>query len=128
MSTITARLAHNWLVKHSTTTRREGHELQPEHDAAVDDTADPLDDVIADEDARHLWRAVSALSSGQRTAVMLHYRQDLSVKDVAGALGVTAGTVKTLLFRARQALRRALSDVSWRTANRSAPPTDEDER
>jgi RNA polymerase sigma-70 factor (ECF subfamily) len=107
IATVTARLAQNWLVKRARVTTREGDGIDAERQAA-DDAADPLDELIADEEDRRLWRAVSALPSGQRTVVMLHYRQGLRVQDIAGALGVTAGTVKTLLFRARQRLRRAL--------------------
>lgn len=111
IATITARLAQNWLVKRSRVTRHEGHEIDPDRHAA-DDDADPLDDLIADEEDRRLWRAVRALPSGQRTAVMLHYRQGLLVRDIASTLGVTSGTVKTLLFRARQRLRHALGGPS----------------
>ncbi len=36
---------------------------------------------------------------------MLYYRDEMAVRDVALALGVTTGTIKTLLFRARRHLR-----------------------
>jgi DNA-directed RNA polymerase specialized sigma24 family protein len=41
--------------------------------------------------------------------VYLYYRQEMSVSDAAHALGVTTGTIKTLLFRARRRLRSALA-------------------
>lgn len=114
ISTITARLAQNWLVRRSTVVAREGTPVNDDLDASTTD-AGPLDALIADEDDRQLWRAVSALPSGQRSAVVLHYRHDLKVTDVASVLGVTPGTIKTLLFRARQRLRRALADTGPRT-------------
>ncbi len=43
---------------------------------------------------------------------MLFYRDDLAVGDVARALGVTPGTIKTLLFRARRHLRERLGAAS----------------
>jgi RNA polymerase sigma-70 factor (ECF subfamily) len=61
-----------------------------------------------DESSRRLWDAVSALPSGERTAVVLYYRDELAIADVARALGVTTGTIKTLLFRARRRLRERL--------------------
>lgn len=116
ISTITARLAQNWLVRRSTVVAREGAAVHDDLDASAD-AIDPLEALIADEGDRRLWRAVSALPSGQRTAVVLHYRQDLRVTDIAGVLGVTPGTIKTLLFRARQRLRRALTDASHEVAS-----------
>jgi RNA polymerase sigma-70 factor (ECF subfamily) len=106
MATITVRTAQNWMAKRSRLTAREGDALSP--DVAAAGHADPLEALMVDEGARQLWRAVSALSAGPRTVVILRYRQDMSVQEIAGALGVTVGTVKTLLFRARQRLRLAL--------------------
>ena len=73
--------------------------------------ADPLTELIADESDRGVWLSVAALPSGERTAAILYYRQDMSVREIAGALGVTSGTIKTLLFRARARLRRAMADT-----------------
>jgi RNA polymerase sigma factor (sigma-70 family) len=51
------------------------------------------------------WEQVlGQLSNGQREAVVLHYFEDRSVEEVAAALGVAAGTVKTQLYRARARL------------------------
>jgi RNA polymerase sigma factor (sigma-70 family) len=70
---------------------------------------DALTALIENERDRRLWQAVAALPSGERTAVYLYYRQEMSVSDAAHALGVTTGTIKTLLFRARRRLRPALA-------------------
>ena len=68
--------------------------------------------LVADNEGRRLWRHVERLPLGERTAVVLHYRQELSVSEVASAIGVTGGTVKTLLFRARQHLRASLGGAT----------------
>ena len=47
---------------------------------------------------------VRRLPERQRVAVVLHYLDDLSVDQVAAAMGVAVGTVKALLFKARQKL------------------------
>lgn len=112
LSTIAVRLAQNWLVRRVRQTTREGAALDPESDAAAADERDPLEGMISGERDRRLWDLVTALPSGERTATMLYYRQDMSVDDIARAVGVSGGTVKTLLFRARQKLRRALGDRS----------------
>jgi RNA polymerase sigma-70 factor (ECF subfamily) len=62
----------------------------------------------------HWWRAVRALPDGQRAAVALHYLEDMSVADVAAALGISEGTVKTQLSRARQTLARTLAEEAPR--------------
>lgn len=102
--TIAVRLAQTWLRRRARVTQREGTALDPEFDPAA--TTDPLGVLITNESEQRLWRSVAALPSGERTAVFLYYRQEMKVNDVARALGVTSGTVKTLLFRARRKLRK----------------------
>lgn len=106
LASIAVRLAQNWLRQHGRAVRREGATLEsaPEPGAA----APVLTTLIADERSRDLWQSVAALSSGERTAVILYYRDEMAVRDIARALGVTAGTIKTLLFRARRHLRERL--------------------
>ena len=116
ISTIAVRLAQNWLVRRARVHSREGTELDPEREPFGGRTfrsgVDPLVDLITDERDRRLWNSVAALPSGERTAVILYYRQDMSVEQIASAMGVSGGTIKTLLFRGRQKLRRALADLS----------------
>lgn len=110
LATIAVRLAQNWLRRRRRNSAREIATVDPERETAR--RADALDLLITDERDRTLWRLVAALPSGERTAVALHYRQGLKVREVADALGVTSGTVKTFLFRARKKLREALEDHS----------------
>lgn len=58
-------------------------------------------------DAR-LRDAIGKLPREQRAAIALFYQQDLSVAEIAAALGVPAGTVKTRLMHARRKLRATL--------------------
>ncbi len=104
LATIAVRLAQNWLTRNARVVAREGQPLSPDLDSAA--VSDPLAALIVDERGRRLWRSVAALPSGERAAALLYYRQEMSVRDIARALGVTNGTVKTYLFRARQRLRR----------------------
>ena len=64
----------------------------------------PLDALIADEQSRILWKLVDSLPPGEQIAVVLFYRDGLSVEQVAASMGVSPGTVKTSLFRARKHL------------------------
>ena len=64
-------------------------------------TRDGQDDVVG----RLEWLdALDHLSNGQRRAVELHYLEDRSVDDVAAEFGVSTGTVKRQLHRARARL------------------------
>jgi len=59
-------------------------------------------------DAGRLRAAIRALPAEQRTAIALYHFEELSVAEVAVALDVPAGTVKTRLMHARRKLRAAL--------------------
>lgn len=107
LAAIAVRLAQNWLRQHGRVIRREAPELDEVNEPGA--TATTLASLITDERSRQLWQAVAALSSGERTAVLLYYRDALPVRDIAAALGVTPGTVKTLLFRARRHIRDRLA-------------------
>jgi len=71
---------------------------QPESDD------DPLNTLLADEQARSLWQAVGTLPTRERAAVILYYRNGLRVSQVARVMGVSESTVKTSLLRARRHL------------------------
>ena len=58
---------------------------------------------------RHVETALKKLSPRERSAFVLRHYQDLSLKEVAALMEVAEGTVKSLLFRATQKLRTALS-------------------
>jgi RNA polymerase sigma-70 factor (ECF subfamily) len=63
----------------------------------------------ADADATiDLWRGVSRLPPRQQEAVILYYRDDRPVEEIAQILGCREGTVRTHLARARASLRTAV--------------------
>lgn len=70
------------------------------------DLVDPT--AVDQEQALDLRRAVAALPPDQRAGMALFYIEGFSVAEIAEALGIPAGTVKTRLFHARRALRRYL--------------------
>lgn len=67
-----------------------------------------IPDETATDEARRLHRAISDLPPVQRAAIALHHFEDLGVAEIAVALDVPAGTIKTRLMHARRALRAAL--------------------
>jgi RNA polymerase sigma-70 factor, ECF subfamily len=54
--------------------------------------------------------ALDSLPQRQRVAVVLFYLADLSVKEVAAAMGVSEGSVNKHLHRGRETLRRLLEE------------------
>ena len=66
-------------------------------------------DVLVDDEPDESVQALEELSVQQRAVTYLTYWQDMSVAEVAEALGVGDGTVRRQLARARSRLRGALS-------------------
>ena len=62
----------------------------------------------ANADSGPLNKAIAALPPQQRAAIALHYKEDLSIAEIAAVLEVPTGTVKTRLMHARRKLRDAL--------------------
>jgi RNA polymerase sigma-70 factor (ECF subfamily) len=78
------------------------------HDSAEDPALNPAEQVERDEAHRRIWRAVENLDPRSAAAVELHYRQGWPLSQIAEALDCPEGTVKTILFRARESLRDVL--------------------
>jgi RNA polymerase sigma factor (sigma-70 family) len=100
------RIVANLVVDHhrrSTVARR--------HAPAPAEPAPSAEAHTADRDrARAVAAAVAALPDRQRDCVTLHYFAGLSDAAVAAELGISTGSVKTHLHRARAALARSLED------------------
>lgn len=60
------------------------------------------------EERMSLWSAVMRLPEEQKAVVTLFYYEDLPIRAISEVLGVTQGTVKTRLSRARGRLRQML--------------------
>jgi RNA polymerase sigma-70 factor (ECF subfamily) len=80
--------------------RRSSRELRAAHRGDVD-AVEPSVDVLA---------AVRSLSSRQRAVIFLTYWEDLTPAMVADRLGVSQGSVRRHLARAKAKLRRVLHD------------------
>jgi len=85
---IRARCRRNRLIEEG------GEKDEPEATA----TANP-------DEAEVIWQAVSRLGSDQQEVVYLRFAAGLSYAEIAEALGVPVGTVRSRLHRSLQALR-----------------------
>jgi len=73
--------------------------------------------------ARAADAALARIRPEYREAVVLRYREDLSVQEIADAMSVPVGTVKTYLHRARKELASILSAQGWAAAPVGKPET-----
>ena len=88
-------------------------ELGEREDGGVPDTADasaesPPEALLAEERAAVIARIVEGLPERQRMAILLNKYQDLGYQEVADAMGLSVPAVKSLLTRARVAIREKL--------------------
>ena len=63
-----------------------------------------------DRSCRELMEAILSLPANQRAAVHLHYYEGYTSEEIGVILGQRPGTVRSHLSRARDALRRYLTD------------------
>jgi RNA polymerase sigma-70 factor (ECF subfamily) len=83
--------------------------LDDEDEGAVEALADDSFDVEAasgdEQHAARLREAVAALPSVPRTLVTLYHLEELPIPEIAIITGMSEGTIKSHLFRARASLR-----------------------
>lgn len=74
-------------------------------------TAAPADhDMLVRDEHRTALNAVRRLPRHQREVLVLRYWSGMSEKEIAGALGITAGSVKSAASRGLAALQRLLEE------------------
>jgi RNA polymerase sigma factor (sigma-70 family) len=76
---------------------------------SFDDTVDPQ--TIAEEHDLHrlVLQAIEGLSSKDKEATLLFYYEQLTLQEIAALLGVSVGTIKGRLYRARKLLQKELA-------------------
>lgn len=73
--------------------------------------ASPEQALLAREDVRAVWGAANQLSQQQRAVFVLRFVEEMELSEIASALGLQVGSVKTHLFRAVQTVRSKLRDL-----------------
>jgi len=103
----------SWLHRLTVNAMLESARAEKRRTARVLSIEDP--ESISAEGVRHtpdlqldLERAIAALPEGARMAFVLHEIEGFQHEEIAEQLGVTTGTVKSQLHRARQLLIKAL--------------------
>ena len=90
--------------------RGRGHEITVEElpEDPEPPEAGPELATVRKEELREVLAAMAELPPAYRAALTLRHMQQLSYQEVADALGIPLGTVKTHLHRARAALKAKL--------------------
>lgn len=70
---------------------------------------DPEHLAMSQEDKVRLWAAVNQLSDVHRDVVLMRYGQEFSYEEIADALEINIGTVKSRLFNAHKKLQEILT-------------------
>jgi RNA polymerase sigma-70 factor (ECF subfamily) len=78
-------------------------------EAAADDAFSRVDSAAADRD---LARALATLAKGDREVLLMIAWADLSYAEVAAALAIPVGTVRSRMNRARTRIRAALGGIN----------------
>ena len=73
--------------------------------------ASPAEAVEMAEDSRRVLAAVHRLPAKQRAVLVLRHVEGLKLEEIADTLRLPLGTVKTLLFRGRQAVRQMVGEL-----------------
>lgn len=94
LRTAVVNTCHSWGRRR----RRE----QDHHRRRLEAVPDP--ELVSDE----MWDILRTLPERQRAAIVLRFYEDLPESDIATALGCRPGTVRTLVHRGLQALRKEL--------------------
>ncbi len=116
LASIVVNLSRNQRQRMHSRASREAYSLDaPQAGGDCDLVPDPpgdapsaLERMEQDELRRALRRCIDALTDEYREVLVLRDMQELSYEEVGGALGLREGTVKSRLFRAREAVKDCL--------------------
>ncbi len=108
--TITRNLVFNETRRRGRKKEVSADEREENSHHQIEDSPDrrPDAELLQAELREAIDAAIAALPESQRMAVVLRRYQQLSYEEIAAVLGLSVSAVKSLLFRARSALRETL--------------------
>ena len=87
----------------------------------TDQSPTPSDNLITQEEHVMLEQSLMQIPAEYREPLVMYYRQEKSIREVAVGLDLNESTVQTRLHRARQMLREEMAARLERTLERTAP-------
>ena len=120
---IAINTAKNYLValgrRAPTTTEFDNEDAESFDDAeALRDTATPENELMGREVAAAVNKAVDSLPEDLRAAITLREIEGLSYEEIAGVMNCPIGTVRSRIFRAREAIAVELRPLLGTDENR----------
>jgi RNA polymerase sigma factor (sigma-70 family) len=91
------------------------------HEGQLSGDPGPLAGMLAKEVETAVWAALEKLPETYREPLVLFYREDQSIKEVALGLGLTEETAKQRLSRGRQQLRDNIGELVEQTLQKGRP-------
>ncbi len=82
---------------------------------------DPVLQSISEEESDLVWRTLEAIPENYREALVLYYREDHSIAEVAAALDINHDAAKQRLSRGREMLRESLAATVEGVLKKSKP-------
>jgi RNA polymerase sigma-70 factor (ECF subfamily) len=79
--------------------------------SALKDTATPEHNLLRDEIQQVIFKTIDALPEELRTAITLRELEDMSYEEIAEIMGCPIGTVRSRIFRARDAIDKQLKPL-----------------
>ena len=115
--TIIANLCHNWHKRRPAATvsldREFGDNGRTMHDSLRGREKTPEAEALDAETAREVREALDALPAAHKSVFLLYYYEDFSLQEIAAALGIPVGTVKSRLHNGG----KRLADILERRLN-----------
>ena len=106
------RIAHNEVINHyrKSKARPQGHYANGAEDilAKMQDDTDIIKDAELALGAKDLENAINALKQKYKDIIVLRYFEEREYKEISDILQIPMGSVATLLYRAKRALRKNL--------------------
>lgn len=101
-------IAHQKCAQHWRKQRPENVPIE-EQEEFPDVAAGPSEMLISKEQEAEFMRIMDQLSLPHRSVLLLHFVEDFSIEEIAAITGTRAGTVKSRLHYAKDALRQLLA-------------------
>ena len=109
--TIAANVWKNVIRKK--TWRKEKADIIPTIDEELNNTPDdgksPEDEVIQNEEELLIRKLVLSLPDKLREVILMYYMEDMSINEIAAALKIPAGTVKSRMNKAKKMLKEKMN-------------------